>query len=176
MVKDSVYIVSLVSTKSGTGKTTLVEALISLFKERGFSVGALKDDAHRLEIDKQGKDSYRFAEAGADNVIISSSSKLVMIKSVKEKAPIKEIVKLFGNLDIIFIEGFKNSNLPKIEVHRKAVDKELLCKSSSYNSSAIVAAATDELLNVDIPQLDINDPVSIADFIAVNIELFKLDL
>jgi molybdopterin-guanine dinucleotide biosynthesis protein B len=99
-----------------------------------------------------------------------------MMKSVNEKAPIKEIIGLFGDLDIIFIEGFKDSNLPKIEVHRKAVDIKLLCKSSSYNSAAISAIATDELLDVDIPQLDLDDPVSIADFIEANIELFKIHI
>ena len=50
---------------SGTGKTTLVARLIAVAKSRGLTVGALKHDAHEFSIDRPGKDSYRFTEAGA---------------------------------------------------------------------------------------------------------------
>ncbi|KZL90735.1 molybdopterin-guanine dinucleotide biosynthesis protein B [Clostridium magnum] len=158
-------IVSIIATKSGMGKTTLVESLIKILKNRNYTVGILKYDVKKFEIDREGKDSYRFSQAGADNVIIASSRKLAMIQSLKEEKTIEEIVTLFGDLDLVLIEGFKNNIYPKIEVHRKEVDNNLLYKNPSYDISNIVAIASDEKLDVNIPVLNLNHTVSIADFI-----------
>lgn len=166
--KDKSPIVSIIATKSGTGKTTLIEGTIKILKSRGYSVGALKYDAHKFEIDKEGKDSYRFTKAGADSVIILSSEKLAMVKILKEENTIEEAIKLFGDLDIIIIEGFKKNNYPKIEVHRKGVDNNLLCKNPDYNIPTFIAVASDEELEVEIPILDLNNVASIANFIEKN--------
>ena len=66
---------------SGSGKTTLIEKLIPVFKRRGYRVAVIKHDAHDFEIDKEGKDTYRFREAGADRVYISSSQKSARMNS-----------------------------------------------------------------------------------------------
>lgn len=167
--KEKTAILSIISTKSGMGKTTLVESLIKIFKSRNYTIGTLKYDVKKFEIDKEGKDSYRFSHAGADNVIIASSKKLAMIQSLKEEKTIEEIITLFGNLDIVLIEGFKNNIYPKIEVHRKGIDNNLLCKNSHYGTSNFIAVASDENLDVNIPILNLNDSVSIADFIEDNL-------
>lgn len=158
-------IISIVATKSNTGKTTLIEALITIFKERGYSVGVLKHDAHKFEIDKEGKDSYKFTKAGADKMIISSKEKVALIERVKEEKSMDEILSMFGEMDLIITEGFKNNKYPKIEVHRKEVDSELLCNDESFDKTTFLAVATDEKLNLNIPELNINDASQIADFI-----------
>ena len=158
-------VISIVSTKSNVGKTTLIEGLIKILKRRNYSVGVLKHDAHKFDLDKKGKDSYRFTQAGADNVIISSSEKLAMIQTVKQELEIEDIIKYFTNLDIVLIEGFKNNNYPKIEVHRRSVDNKLLCEDSNFNISTFIAVASDEELNINIQLLDLNDINSIANFI-----------
>ncbi len=158
-------VVAIVSTQSNTGKTTLIEGLIKIFKQRNYSVGVLKHDAHKFDIDKEGKDSYRFTQAGADNVIISSSEKLAMIKIIKHELEIEDIIKYFADLDIVLIEGFKNNKYPKIEVHRRNVDDKLLCRDSNLNISTFIAIASDEELSINIPILDLNDINSIANFI-----------
>jgi molybdopterin-guanine dinucleotide biosynthesis protein MobB len=163
--KEKPVIICIIATKSGMGKTTLVESLIKIFKSRNHTIGILKYDVKKFEIDREGKDSYRFSRAGADNVIIASSKKLAMIQSLKEEKTIEEIVNLFGDLEIILIEGFKNNIYPKIEVHRKSVDDNLLYKNPNYDISNIIAIASDEKLDVNIPVLNLNDTVSIADFI-----------
>ncbi|MBU3109972.1 molybdopterin-guanine dinucleotide biosynthesis protein B [Clostridium lacusfryxellense] len=162
-------ILSIVATKSNTGKTTLIEKLIIKLKLRNYSVGVLKHDAHKFDIDKEGKDSFKFSAAGADNVIISSSNKLAMIKKLRAEVPIDEILLLFKDIDIILIEGYKNNNYPKIEVHRKCVDSNLLCTSSNYKLSEFIALASDEELDVGIPLLDLNDIDTICDFIENNL-------
>lgn len=166
--KQKPAIISIIATKSGMGKTTLVEALIKTFKSRKYTIGILKYDVKKFEIDKEGKDSYKFSQAGADNVIIASSQKLAMIQSLKEEKTIEEIVNLFADLDIVLIEGFKNNIYPKIEVHRKDVDKNILYNNLNYDISNIIAVASDENLEVDIPVLNLNHTGSIADFIEYN--------
>ncbi|WP_310938354.1 formate dehydrogenase accessory sulfurtransferase FdhD [Clostridium sp. SHJSY1] len=158
-------IISIVATKSNTGKTTLIEALIPIFKKMKYKVGVLKHDAHKFEIDKEGKDSYRFAQAGADKMVISSKEKIAMVEKIQEEKDIEEILKLFVGVDLIIIEGYKNNNYPKIEVHRKEVDSKLLIEDEKYDRSKFLAIATDEILNVDIQQLHINDVNGIAEFI-----------
>ncbi|CAH2214853.1 molybdopterin-guanine dinucleotide biosynthesis protein B [Tepidibacter aestuarii] len=166
--KKSSIVISIVSTKSNTGKTTLIEKLISMLKDRGYSVGALKHDAHKFDIDKKGKDSYRFSHAGADNVVIASSEKMAMIKILNEEPSIEDMLKLFEQ-DIVIMEGFKNNKYPKIEVHRKGVDDNLLCNNPIYHIDTFVAVASDEDLDIDIDVLDLNNIPSICDYIEKNI-------
>lgn len=165
MNKKEKLIISFVSTKSNTGKTTLIEGLIICLKKRGYSVGVLKHDAHKFDIDKKGKDSYRFTKAGADNVIISSPEKLAMVKILQEEIDVEDIIKNFDEVDIVFIEGFKNNKYPKIEVHRKEIDCKLLFKDDKSNISTFIAVATDEILDLNIPSIDLNNINVIADFI-----------
>ncbi|MBU3176290.1 molybdopterin-guanine dinucleotide biosynthesis protein B [Clostridium estertheticum] len=160
-----IFVLSIVAIKSNTGKTTLIEKLIKALKLRNYSVGVLKHDAHKFDIDKEGKDSYKFSAAGADNVIISSCEKLAMIQKVEKEVSIDEILLLFKEIDIVLIEGYKDNNFPKIEVHRKDGDSNLLCTNPKFEFSQIIAIATDEDINVNIPILNLNDVNSICDFI-----------
>ncbi|WP_270562807.1 molybdopterin-guanine dinucleotide biosynthesis protein B [Clostridium beijerinckii] len=166
-------VISIVATKSGTGKTTLIEALIPILKEKNYNIGVLKHDAHKFEIDKEGKDSYRFVKAGADRMVISSKEKIAMIEKLKEEKDLEEILELFIGMDLVIIEGYKNNGYPKIEVHRKEVDSKLLCENGSLDRTKFLAVATDEKLNLDIEQLDINDVNKIAEFIEDKI-IFKV--
>jgi molybdopterin molybdotransferase len=156
-------IVSIVG-KSQSGKTVLMEQLIVEFKRRGYKVAALKHSRGGMEIDQAGKDSWRFAQAGSDAVLISSPDKLAFIKSVDHDLDIEEILPFVGpEFDLVLVEGFKKSKIPKIEVHRKELGDDLLC--SLEELSAIV---TDGSLDTDIPQLPWGDTVTVADFIEKN--------
>ena len=79
---------------SGSGKTTFIEQLIKEIKRRGFSVAVIKHDAHRFQMDKEGKDTYRFYEAGSDCVAISSEEKLAVIKSCESCPDVHEMIDL----------------------------------------------------------------------------------
>ncbi|HWI41856.1 MAG TPA: molybdopterin-guanine dinucleotide biosynthesis protein B [Verrucomicrobiae bacterium] len=151
--------------KSGTGKTTLLEKVIGILKERGYRVGVIKHDAHRFDIDHPGKDSHRLAAAGADTMLISSSEKLAMVRKHTEAPPIEEILKTyFGDMDIVLTEGFKKSGLPKIEVHRGERSRTLICRGEEDDPS-LLAVASDVPLDLDVPILDLNDPGAVADFV-----------
>jgi molybdopterin molybdotransferase len=159
-------IVSIVG-KSQSGKTMLMEQLIAEFKRRGYKVAALKHSRGGMEIDHPGKDSWRYAQAGSDAVLISSPDKLAFIKSLEHDLGIEEILPMIGpEFDLVLVEGFKKSKIPKIEVHRKKLGDDLLCSPDEL--SAIV---TDGSLDNDIPQLPWSDPVTVADFIEKNFVL-----
>jgi len=151
--------------KSGTGKTTLLEKVITELKRRGHRLGVIKHDAHRFDIDHKGKDSYRFTAAGADTMLLSSPDKLALIKKHPESPPVEELVsKYFQDVDFVLTEGFKESSIPKIEIHRKECGNSLICRGERHDP-LLVAVASDEKLDVDVPLLDINNPSEVADFI-----------
>lgn len=150
---------------SGAGKTTLLERLIPALKRKGFRVGAVKHDAHRFDIDHPGKDSHRLTAAGADTMVITSASKMAMVKRHAASPPVEELLERhFGDMDLVLVEGFRGSSLPKIEVHRKAFRSALICRGERTDP-ALAAVASDEPLDVDVPVLDLNDPGAIAEFI-----------
>jgi molybdopterin-guanine dinucleotide biosynthesis protein MobB len=151
--------------KSGTGKTTLLEKVISELKGRNYTVGVIKHDAHRFDIDHPGKDSYRLTAAGADTMLISSPEKLALIKQHPASPPIDELLETyFGDVDIVLTEGFKKSGLPKIEINRKERSATLICRGEEHDPT-LIAVASDQELEVDVPLLDLNNPAQVADFV-----------
>ena len=103
--------------KSGTGKTTLIEVIIQKLKERGFRVAVIKHAHHGFEMDKPGKDSWRFGQAGSDMVAISSPGKLAMIEKVDGELDFEQVIKRLGDrFDVVLVEGFKQTSKVKIEV------------------------------------------------------------
>lgn len=150
---------------SGTGKTTLLEKVISRLKDRGYRVGIIKHDAHRFDIDRPGKDSYRLTAAGADTMVISSPEKLALVKQHAASPPVEDLLSdFFTDVDIVLVEGFKSSSLPKIEVHRRERSANLQCRGKEHDPM-LLAVASDEPLDLDVPHLDINDADGITDFI-----------
>lgn len=159
-------VVSVVA-KSGTGKTTLLEKLIAELKRRGYRVGAIKHDAHRFDIDREGKDSWRLTQAGADTTVITSPAKIAVVQMnpQEEEPPLAETIeRYFADVDIVLTEGFKKSAMPKIEVHRAERSATLLCRGEEHDPT-LIAVASDEPLQLDVPVFDINDAVGLGDFI-----------
>lgn len=160
----TVKVVAFVA-KSNTGKTTLLEQVIRELKNRGYRVGAIKHDAHSFDIDNPGKDSHRLTAAGADTVLITSAEKHALIKKPEVAPPLEELLATyFSDVDIVLTEGFKKSSLPKIEVHRQERSSTLLCRGE-HHDPMLVAVASDEALNLDVPVLDLNDIKGVTDFV-----------
>jgi len=152
-------IVSIVG-KSKSGKTTLIEGLISELRSRGYRVATVKHAPRRLAFDKPGKDSWRHIQAGSEATATASSGQLVLIKHATQDVSLADIARLFGeDYDIILAEGFKQSNTPKIEVHRKEVGPPL----SSLRK--LIAIATDEPLETKTRQFSLQDIKGLADLL-----------
>lgn len=153
-------IVSIVG-HSKSGKTTLMEKLIGEFKKRGYRVAAIKHACRDFDMDKPGKDTWRYAEAGSDAVSISSPNRLILLKPQDNNDSIDEILRMIGSdCDLVLIEGFHEGHAPKIEVHRRELEKGLRCAPEE-----IKAIVTDEPVDIDRPQFDWEDISGIADFI-----------
>lgn len=148
---------------SGAGKTTLLEGVIPHLIERGLKVSVIKHAHHNFDIDKPGKDSYRHRQAGAQEVLLTAGKRWVLMHELRDQPEpsLEDQIKRLSYCDLVVVEGFKKSHIPKIEVWRKANDKPLLHPQDSH----IQAIATDTPLeNCKVPVLDINNPASVADF------------
>jgi len=153
-------IISIVG-KSDSGKTTLLEGLIANLKQRGYKVAVIKHAAEDIELDTANKDSWRFSQAGSEVSAISSAHKLAIIKNLEHDLAPQELVQFIGlDYDLVLTEGFKLSNHPKIEVHRKEQGKELLSPPEQ-----LLAVVTDEPLNVAVPQFSKDEVQKIVDLI-----------
>jgi molybdopterin-guanine dinucleotide biosynthesis protein B len=151
-------IISIVG-KSESGKTTLLEGLIAVFKQRGYRVAVIKHSNEDFELDTTNKDSWRFSQAGSEVSVISSSHQLAAIKNLEhDLSPLELSDFILSDFDLILTEGFKQSNYPKIEVHRKEQGRELLSPPEQ-----LLAVITDEPLDVDIPQFSKEEFSKIAD-------------
>jgi molybdopterin molybdotransferase len=166
-------IISIVG-RSESGKTMLVEQLIAEFKRRGYKIAALKHShCGVIEVDQPGKDTWKFAQAGSDAVCISSPRKLAFIKKSDHDMRVDEVLPIIGpEFDLVLVEGFKKSKLPKIEVHREELGNDLLC--SPEELSAIVTDGPLDTPLADsykLPILSWADTPAIADFIEKNFVL-----
>lgn len=119
-------IINIIGTGSNVGKTVLIEGLIKELKNRGLTVSTIKHDVHGFDIDKKGKDTYRHREAGAETIVISSKNRFAMIKELDKEVEIEDIIKMVQDKDVVLVEGYKNSNLRKIEVFRRGFSENII--------------------------------------------------
>ena len=146
--------------RSKSGKTTLIEKLISELKSRGYRIATVKHVSHELSLDEPGKDSWRHVQAGSAATAIGSSNQIVLIKPVTRAPRLDEIACLFNNdYDIILAEGFKQSGVPKIEVHRKEIGPLL------SGVKRLLAIATDEPLETQLMRFPLHDVKDLANFL-----------
>ena len=153
---------------SGTGKTTFLEKLIPVLKTRGLRVAVIKHDAHHFEMDKPGKDTYRFTAAGADAVVISNREKLALLERLDGELSLDEIVSRLPEADLVLTEGYKRSRYPKIALYRASLNRPL-----AVPEEELMAVLTDEPLDVSVPQLSLEDPAPCADLLMDYLRRFR---
>lgn len=160
---------------SGSGKTTLVEALIPALRLRGQRVSVVKHAHHSFDIDHPGKDTFRHREAGAFEVVVASDRRLALIREFEKPGSLSVhhlIAELYGGVDWVLVEGFKDSNLSKIEVWRAANGKPARYNEDDF----IVAVATDDPAALPEPTLrpvlDLADADAVAAWLVDNQDRF----
>ena len=154
-----------------SGKTGLVERLVYELNRRGFSVSTLKHAHHSFDVDRPGKDSYRHRVAGASQVMVSSEERSALISEFRgSSAPsLSTLLTKLEPVDIVLVEGWKCDSYPKIETWRSVNDYAVLAETDP----TILAVASDLHLELNCPNLDLNDTNSITDFILKNLEVLK---
>lgn len=152
-----------------SGKTGLMERLISEFTARGLTVSSIKHAHHSFDIDHPGRDSYRHRDAGARQVLLASRNRWALMHELRneDEPSLGDLLKQLLPVDLVLIEGYKRDRHPKIEAHRKETGQPLIAPEDE----TIVAVASDTSVTIDRPVLDLNDTASIANFIAQHLKL-----
>jgi molybdopterin-guanine dinucleotide biosynthesis protein B len=163
---------------SGAGKTHLVERLIPALKLRGLRVSVVKHAHHSFDIDHPGKDTWRHREAGAFEVVVASDRRLALMREFEQPGRLTVhhlLAELYDGVDWVLVEGFKDSNLLKMEVWRADVGKPARYPDDDF----VVAIATDSPERMPEPTLrpvlDLNDPDAIAGWLVENGHRFDYD-
>ncbi|MEG0821730.1 MAG: molybdopterin-guanine dinucleotide biosynthesis protein B [Burkholderiaceae bacterium] len=148
---------------SNSGKTTLIEKLLPLLTARGLKVSAVKNAHHGFDMDRPGKDSFRYREAGAGQVLIATQQRWALLTETPHRpAMLDELLEQLDPCDLVLIEGFKSEGeVPRIEVRRTTVTEPPLFPRDAN----VVAVACDGPVATDLPLLDLNDAPAIAQFI-----------
>lgn len=161
---------------SGSGKTTLVERLIAELRLRGQRVSVVKHAHHKFDIDHPGKDTWRHREAGAFEVVVASNQRLALMREFEQPCELTVhhlLAELYDGVDWVLVEGFKDSDLLKMEVWRAATGKPACYPDDDF----IVAIATDtpQLLPqaTALDVLDLNDAHAVADWLIRHAERFQ---
>jgi molybdopterin-guanine dinucleotide biosynthesis adapter protein len=164
---------------SGSGKTTLVESLIPALKFRGLRVSVVKHAHHAFDIDHAGKDTHRHREAGAFEVVVASDKRLALIREFEQPAQLSVhhlLADLYQGVDWVLVEGFKDSDLIKIEVWRPAHGKPTRYALDPY-VAAVATDAPDQLVPpTALPVLDLNTPDTVAQWLVDNQTRFEYDV
>lgn len=142
-----------------SGKTTLINKMIPIFKSDGFKIAIIKHDGHDFEADPIGTDTGSYMQSGADGSAVFSRKKFKLIRN--EQVTEDLLISAFSNMDIIILEGFKNSSWPKIEIVRSALSDKLSCRTD--NLFGIVSDI--EIMHPNTPWIQLNDTQGIVDLI-----------
>ena len=163
---------------SGSGKTTLVEKLIPALRMRGLRVSVVKHAHHDFDIDHAGKDTHRHREAGAFEVVVASDRRLALMREFEHTAKLSVhhlIADLWDGIDWVLVEGFKDSNLLKVEVWRADAGKPARYPDDDF-VVAIATEAADHLPTpTQRPVLDLNDADSVAQWLVDQGHRFEYD-
>lgn len=156
---------------SGTGKTTLLRAVIPLLSAAGLRIGCIKHTHHPFDIDQPGKDSYLLRKAGASQMLLGSAGRWALMVDTDDEreASLLELVERLDltQLDLVLVEGFRLENIPKLEVYRSTAATPPLAPGSSQ----VIALVSKQQprASFPVPVLDIDSPQAVADFIHAHV-------
>lgn len=152
-----------------SGKTGLVERLVTEIVGRGVSVSTVKHAHHSFDVDRPGKDSFRHRAAGANEVILASSQRIALMQELRgaPEPSLPELLQRLGPVDLVLVEGYKRDAHPKIEAHRAATGQPLIAGGDPL----IRAVAADCPVQIDRPVFDLDATSAIADFILAEVGL-----
>jgi molybdopterin-guanine dinucleotide biosynthesis protein B len=160
--------VSFVAAASNSGKTTLIEKVVRILKGRGLRIAVAKHASKGFELDRPGKDSWRFREAGADAVLLAGPGRIALMRNTDRDPSLEELAAMAGDVDLVIIEGFKRDSVNRIEVFRYGVSgAEPLC----MQDRSFLALVSDRRIDAGIPWFDLDDAQGVADLIAAGLKV-----
>lgn len=153
-----------------SGKTTLMERLVTEITGRGFTVSTVKHAHHATEIDHEGRDSFRHRQAGAREVLVASPVRWALMHELRDagEPPLADLLTKLSPVDLVLIEGYKREPHPKVEAHRHETGRPLL---AGENASVRAVASNAALEGLSVPAFHLDDVGTIADFILKEVGL-----
>ncbi len=128
---------------SGSGKTTLLEVIVTRLVARGLRVAVVKHDAHGIQVDRPGKDSDRFFNAGADVLLQGPDQGFFRTHEAANTAELPyTLCGLAGRYDIVLVEGHKTTPLRKLWL---LADKETAPSDEVTNIHAVLSRDSDRV-------------------------------
>lgn len=150
-----------VSGYSNSGKTTVVEKLLENLSQKGYEVATVKHHKGSFDLGSEEKDSAKHLNAGAVSTVLSSDVEYITITKVKTELSLSEILNSIENVDFIIVEGYKNSEFPKIEVYRKELASKRLGKEKN-----VIGVVSDDIDKDDLTPVFRSDEVdALAEFL-----------
>lgn len=145
---------------SGAGKTTLLKRVLPHLLGEGLRVSVIKHAHHAFDVDVPGKDSWVHRQAGATEVLVSSSRRWALMHELRgaDEPRLPELLARMTPVDLVIVEGFKREPHRKIEVHRAANGKPWLYP----DDPGIVGLATDTAVETTLPVAHLDDIEAVA--------------
>jgi len=146
---------------SGSGKTTLIVKVIPVLVGRGLKVSTVKHAHPEFDIDRPGKDSWLYREAGAGEVVVASSRRWALVHELRDEGepPLADLLAKLAPTDLVIVEGYKRHAHPKLEIYRASVGKPLI----HPEDNCVVAIASDAPLpGAQLPVVMLDDIEAIA--------------
>jgi molybdopterin-guanine dinucleotide biosynthesis protein B len=137
--------VSVIGRKDA-GKTTLVVALAAEFNRQGKRVATIKHGHHPALLDVEGTDTWRhYHEGHARRTLIESPGQRVLFERTDADGDPEALARRYmDGMDLVIVEGFKQSSLPKIEVYRSQLHPAPLLDPDSPDAHNWIAMVTDD--------------------------------
>ena len=147
-----------------SGKTGLMERLVTEITGRGLTVSTVKHAHHTFDVDQPGKDSHRDRQAGAQEVLLVSGRRWALMHELRAEPepPLEEMLRTLAPVDLVLIEGYKRDSHPKIEAHRVETGQPLI---ATDDPTVQAIASNVAHPGMDRPVFDLNDTRAIADFV-----------
>jgi molybdopterin-guanine dinucleotide biosynthesis protein B len=153
-----------------SGKTTLVEKLVTELTRRGFRISTVKHAHHSFDIDHEGRDSFRHRRAGATEVAVVSRHRWAVIHELRdeEEPPLDAILEKLASCDLVIVEGYKRDSHDKIEVRNLDLDQPPL---AGDDPTVVAIAATGAIARAPVPVFSRDDVTALAEFIVTHMRL-----
>lgn len=155
-----------IAGRSGSGKTTLIEAMLPQLAALGLRVNVIKHSHHDLQLEPPHKDSARFRQAGAQEVMVASPYRYAIVHELhgQPEPPLAQQLARLSPADLTLVEGFKHEAIPRLEVYRPASGTAPL-HTEADSGFVAVAAPADAILDTALPRLPLDEPRVVAEFI-----------
>jgi len=145
---------------SDAGKTTVVSRMISILKQRGYRVAAIKHAAHGYDLDISGKDSWHHFSAGADQVMVAGPDSFTIHERLPQPPRLSELIERIAEVDYILVEGFKEEAVHKVEIIREGTDSNPFTRPDE-----LLAIVSDIDMDKGVPCFRLEKLEQLADYV-----------